>query len=158
MQTFLPHKDFGKSARCLDNQRLGKQRVEVLQILRALRGYTKGWRNHPAVKMWRGYEVALAWYGLVICEEWVRRGFRDTCAAKIRRFLPRPLRSPYHVSNAVVHYYLHRPGARPPWLGSRKFHNSHRSNLLRKDPIYYSKFRWTVSDDLPYLWPEGAAA
>lgn len=36
MQTFLPYKSFEQSAACLDNKRLGKQRVEVLQILKAL--------------------------------------------------------------------------------------------------------------------------
>ncbi|MDQ1681515.1 MAG: hypothetical protein QOH99_56, partial [Frankiaceae bacterium] len=35
MQTFLPYADFGASARVLDDRRLGKQRVETLQILRA---------------------------------------------------------------------------------------------------------------------------
>ena len=30
MQTFLPYKDFGKTAKCLDYRRLGKQRVEII--------------------------------------------------------------------------------------------------------------------------------
>ena len=38
MQTFLPVADFTESARLLDNPRLGKQRVECLQVLRALTG------------------------------------------------------------------------------------------------------------------------
>ena len=36
MQTFLPVADFADSARLLDSPRLGKQRVETLQILRAI--------------------------------------------------------------------------------------------------------------------------
>lgn len=53
MQTFLPYTDPEKCARVLDNKRLGKQRVEAIQILNVLLGVTqtKGWRNHPAVKM-----------------------------------------------------------------------------------------------------------
>ena len=35
MQTFLPHADFDRSAEVLDLRRLGKQRVEVIQIVRA---------------------------------------------------------------------------------------------------------------------------
>ena len=31
MQTFLPYSNFKKSAKCLDRQRLGKQRVEALK-------------------------------------------------------------------------------------------------------------------------------
>ncbi|HMC68015.1 MAG TPA: pyrimidine dimer DNA glycosylase/endonuclease V, partial [Mycobacteriales bacterium] len=36
MQTFLPYSRFDASAAVLDDLRLGKQRVETLQILRAL--------------------------------------------------------------------------------------------------------------------------
>jgi hypothetical protein len=36
MQTFMPYSDFEKTARCLDNKRLGKQRVEAWQILNTL--------------------------------------------------------------------------------------------------------------------------
>ncbi len=38
MQTFLPYADFERSAAVLDRQRLGKQRVETLQIFQALTG------------------------------------------------------------------------------------------------------------------------
>lgn len=84
MQTFLPYRSFIESAKCLDNKRLGKQRVEVLQILNTLTGKSNGWSNHPAVRMWRGYERALCAYGLEVCEEWhYERGFKDTCWTKI---------------------------------------------------------------------------
>ena len=36
MQTFLPHPDFAATARVLDKRRLGKQRVEAIQVLRGL--------------------------------------------------------------------------------------------------------------------------
>lgn len=53
MQTFLPHKDFSISASILDDKRLGKQRVEALQIYNVLvdnptlqgKKY-KGWKRH----------------------------------------------------------------------------------------------------------------
>src|SRR3712207_9547123 len=54
MQTFLPVADFTETARLLDNPRLGKQRVECLQVLRALELPDYGWANHPVVTMWRG--------------------------------------------------------------------------------------------------------
>ena len=38
MQTFLPYKSFTKSAQVLDYKRLGKQRVEAMQIFNALTG------------------------------------------------------------------------------------------------------------------------
>ena len=40
----------------------------------------------------------------------------------------------------------------PPWVGSKEFHQSHKSNLTRKQPEYYSKY-WSVSPHLPYIWP-----
>ena len=53
MQTFLPHRNFQKTAKSLDRQRLGKQRVETWQILQAITNLSYEWQNHPAVKMWR---------------------------------------------------------------------------------------------------------
>jgi hypothetical protein len=40
-----------------------------------------------------------------------------------------------------------------PWfIGNEAFHRSHRSNLLRKAPEYYSELFSDVPDDLPYIW------
>lgn len=132
MQTFLPYPDFEHSAICLDNKRLGKQRVEVLQILKALSGQG-AWKNHPAVKMWRSCEGSLVEYGIVICETWIAKGFKDTCLAKIKQFSC--------------------DTKKPSWLGSDKFHASHRSNLLRKDSAHYGQFGWREPNCLPYVWP-----
>lgn len=137
MQTFLPYPDFNQSAKVLDRQRLGKQRVETLQLLRALAGLTKGWRTHPAALMWRGYEHALVRYGLAMCNEWLRRGYRDNCREKLYT-LAEAFPSNHHT---------------PRWIGDEAFHASHRSNLLRKDPKHYSQFAWCEPDDLPYVWP-----
>jgi hypothetical protein len=135
MQTFLPYNDFVKSAQVLDRQRLGKQRVETLQLLKALKGETKGWVNHPAAKMWRGYENCLVVYGVAMCDEWIKRGYKDTCRDKILAYRD------YETAVVV-----------PPWLGRDDFHESHRSNLLRKDPDYYYKFGWTEPTNLEYVW------
>jgi hypothetical protein len=42
--------------------------------------------------------------------------------------------------------------AYPGWFGRKNFHEAHRSNLLRKDPVYYGNLGWRESSDLPYLW------
>lgn len=139
MQTFLPYADFEATARVLDELRLGKQRVEVLQILRALLRPAYGWKHHPAVLMWKGYEPALASYGAAICEEWVRRGRADTCAAKIEEELRDGLGETLDVTL-------------PPWLGDERVHESHRANLLRKDPEWYGA-RFSGDPELPYFWP-----
>jgi len=40
MQTFLPYESFRESAKVLDWRRLGKQRVEGMQIINAIEGKT----------------------------------------------------------------------------------------------------------------------
>lgn len=139
MQTFLPYEKFEASASVLDRQRLGKQRVEVLQILRTLGGESAGWRNHPVVRMWRGWEHLLVDYGLAVCAEWVERGYTDTCAEKIARF--------------DTQFHGQRDGRVPRWLGDEVFHLSHRSNLVRKKPDWYGPVWPRVPSDLPYVWP-----
>lgn len=137
MQTFLPYPDYALTATVLDRQRLGKQRVEVLQILRAPQGNGGGWVNHPAVRMWRGHEGSLICYGLAICKEWVSRGYQDTCKSKIADF-----------SNMFPCYE-----SAPEWFGDPDFHRAHRSNLIRKAPAHYKTLWPDVPDDLPYIWP-----
>jgi len=137
MQTFLPYPDFEKTACSLDRMRLGKQRVETFQILKALRDESNGWRNHPATRMWDGYEDALAVYGIAICQEWIGRGYKDTM---LERFEDRLTRNRKH-----VHY--------PWWIGDEDFHISHQSNLVRKMPEFYEPQFPGIPNDLPYVWP-----
>jgi hypothetical protein len=132
VNTFLPFPDFVETAKALDYRRLGKQRVEAWQILQALRGETKGWTNHPATKMWRGHERLLCEYGIAICKEWIDRGYKDTM---LDRFV-------------AVHSLLPECEV-PVWLGDSSFHESHQSNLKRKDADHYN---FNVENDLPYLW------
>lgn len=142
MQTFLPYADFEESARVLEYRRLGKQRVETFQLLNALDGKTKGWATHPAALMWRGYEASLALYGVVICKEWKRRGYKDTMYERLSALYD------FHRENSE-HGYTQDP----PWLGYEPFHLSHQSNLVRKDREYYGPLFPGVPDDLPYIWP-----
>lgn len=152
MQTFLPDPDFAHSARALDNRRLGKQRVEALQILRALTYPTYGWRSHPAVLMWAGYEEALVAYALAICDEWDARGFADTVRTTIQEDARRA-----GLNRIRTQDELSAAGALPPWLGRHSIHLSHRSALLRKDPDAYRLVFPDDPDDLPYDWPVRAA-
>ena len=148
MQTFLPDPDFELAARSLDAKRLGKQRVETIQVVRALTRPGYGWANHPAVLMWKGFEEALGRYGLTCCQVWTERGFGDTCALTITTDLRTAgvaaVRSQPELADA---------GALPPWLGDEAVHRSHRSALLRKDPEHYRELFPDVPDDLPYVWP-----
>jgi len=134
MQTFLPYPSFSETAECLDYKRLGKQRVEAMQIYNILIGKSQGnaWKSHPAVKMWYGYEMALAKYYNCIRNEWIKRGYKNT--------MPE-----IEIKDNIIF---------PDWLGQNNFHSSHRSNLKRKNPEYYSKFNWSETNDIHYMWPK----
>ena len=149
MQTFLPHPDFADTARVLDDRRLGKQRVEALQVLRALTRATYGWKSHPAVRMWAGREEALVAYGLAMCDEWCRRGHRDTVAVTIVE----DLRAALGIERVRTQAELARAGQLPAWLSDQEVHRSHQSALVRKDPHVYRRWFPDVPDDLPYVWP-----
>ena len=129
MQTFLPYKDFKQSMEHLDNKRLGKQRVEAMQILKAIYIPDYGWRNHPAGKMWMDYPESLKSYMNDSIDEWIKRGFNNT------------------MQKADTENIIH-----PHWLGDERLHSSHRSNLLRKDYDYYSKYGWKEDSEMPYYW------
>jgi len=130
MQTFLPYPDFKKSAQVLDYRRLGKQRVEALQILKALQNDNYGWKNHPIVKMWKGFSPALIEYKNIMIQEWISRGY----------------------NNNLNLDFPDEPIVYPQWLGDEEFHASHRSNLLKKDFEYYSQFNWKEEPGLNYIW------
>ena len=83
--------------------------------------------------MWAGYEGMLEQYKNVMIEEWKARGYNNTMA----------------VTNDFQNNLI-----MPPWI-TDEFCIAHRSNLLRKDCQYYSKFNWNVDSDLPYNWPVG---
>src|SRR5579872_3693098 len=127
MNTWLPYADLEESMKVLDRQRLGKQRVEAMQILKALR--TGGaWSKHPATLMWKGYEHWLVLYGLACCAEWRKRGYKDKLFDWFKSEFP------------DIDW---EQAATPPWFGCEPIHSSHRGRLLAKDPIHYSQFGWT---------------
>ena len=148
MQTFLPFPDFERSARSLDARRLGKQRVECLQVVRGLTVADYGWRHHPAVRMWRGHLEALGRYTLECCRVWTETGRADTCAttvlADLRAAGTTRVRTQAELADA---------GALPHWLGDPDFHLSHQSALVRKDPDHYGPLFPGVAPDLDYVWP-----
>ena len=130
MQTFLPYESFTESAKVLDWRRLGKQRVEGMQVIRAIENPNKqGWQNHPITIMWTPYVNALKLYTNVIIAEWIKRGYNNNMEI--------------YDTNDIV---------KPHWLGIEEFHSSHRANLLRKDYEFYSQYKWKENPESPYVW------
>lgn len=165
MQTFLPYANFVRSANVLDKKRLFKQAVENIHIIGTLLGLPKrdgnprvGYKNHPVINMWRGYEQSLIFYHKAILDECIKR--------KINTSIPFP---DIDYQDGTITYFqilkdklipntlflnLNR-AENPFWLGLPKFHMSHQSNLIRKDPVYYrSIFGHEISSDFPYWYPK----
>lgn len=92
------------------------------------------WKNQPATGMWVGYETCLQVYTWTMCNEWIKRGYKDTITPEVEAF----------DFGKVVN---------PPWLGDPNVHISHQSNLVRKLPEHYEVFFPGVPTDLPYYWP-----
>jgi hypothetical protein len=151
MQTFLPHRNFDKTAKHLDRKRLIKQSVENLQILKSLAGLygeTGAWRNHPAVKMWRGHEDFLFLYNESIVKEILMRGYKNTT----------------HIQFDEIYqdHFIGLESESPWWLGNESLHYSHKGRLYEKDPdkyYFYSEFAdykqlgYTCCVSCNYYWP-----
>ena len=99
MITFVPFDDVVACAKALDYRRLGKQRIEAMQIWKALMGKGKilpdgsegppykGWVNHPATLMWKGHVDFLAMYHNAMIDEWAETVGRDSVGL-IAKMLP----------------------------------------------------------------------
>ena len=132
MNTFLPHPDYAISAAMLDNQRLGKQRAEVKAIYEMCRN--PRFATQPVVRTWRDHLWHLMAYGIACCDEWTKRGFEDNLKPFfefVQRGLPQ--------------------GPKPEF--SKLFHATMRANLIRKYPMFYSRYKWTEQPMEGYAWP-----
>ena len=139
MQTFLPYKDFNKSAEVLDNKRLNKQILEGYQILKVLSSDDPkaGWRNHPAVKMWRGHEKALLAYVMACVDEADKRGIKT-------------INNVRNIKDLFLANYDNWGNGLPNWFHdndqSHRVMATHKANLYHKDPVYQFQFCDSVSD------------
>lgn len=133
MQTFLPYPNYIRSVQQLDMKRLGKQRIEAMQIVNILEGRTTAWQNHPAIKMWVGYTNSLKYYTNCCIDEWVKRGYKNT----------------------MIKYDVDHQNTDPWWIGDKNFHRAMRARLIEKNENFYGpKFpRDKGFNDGKYFWP-----
>jgi len=139
MQTFLPYKDFTKSAEALDNKRLNKQVLEGYQILKVLNNPDPraGWRNHPAVKMWRGHEHGLWDYIMAMVDVATKRGIKTD-------------KNKENLMVLRVATIANWGNGLPTWFSDRavmsRVTTTHKANLYRKDDVFYHDFKSAVVD------------
>jgi hypothetical protein len=170
MQTFLPYADYAQSAAVLDQKRLGKQRVETLQIMQVLLGerlitsdkfYRKDgriqriprdkakWTREPLTsKGWRNHPAVTMWRGheleLLRYQEAICNEWTSRGYKDTCLEKTRELVAP-HLEKLSE--------GEPSWLGDDKFHLGHKSNLKRKNEEFYSTVWPKIASDLPYEWP-----
>lgn len=135
MVTFLPLADLRASFECLDRERLGKQRLEALWMVKRLLDN----KVHTVSLMWKGHTDALCHYGMMNCIVWRERGYTDNLWPDFYCLLKEPS----------------KPFVPPPWWGSFRLHSSHRARLLCKDAKHYRALGWTELPSESYFWPHG---
>ena len=152
MQTFLPSSSPLYTAMALDNKRLNKQILECYQILKVLATNGKAWRNHPAVLMWDGHENALVKYVNHMIAEAKHRGIKTD-------------KNEENINTLVSIYSKQWDDSEPEWMKDKeklgRIVATHRANLYRKDPIYYSEYAKVVNskynkpccEGCLYFWP-----
>jgi hypothetical protein len=113
------------SAQSLDKVRLNKQITEVKQILQALRGDTKAYRNHPATLMWQGYTDSLCLYGKACYEAWGK---------------------PHKAYAYIEDAYKGRP-IEPWWLYTLSLHFTHQSRLNHKGKVDVLRSRFRSKEE-----------
>lgn len=139
---FLPFPDIKRSIETLDDQRLGKQRVEAKQIYDGLIDDTYSWSKHPACKMFicpvsnKKYTSFVKAYYNMTLSVWESRGKNNNMS-----FIEQD-------EDEEIEY---------PWFWKwREFHYSHQASLIRKHPYYYYsifpklKLKYL---DYGYIWP-----
>ena len=149
MQTFLISLSFIDTAASLDYRRLGKQRVEAMQLISTIE-LNGSWRSHPAAKMWDGYVPLLAYYGSCMCDEWLMRGYNDNIKDFFLQRIESNAKQPFWYSD-INH--------------SVRLVTSHRARLYIKNPEYYTDFKQDAEyvdshraaviccDRCNYYWP-----
>jgi len=181
MQTFLPEPTLQLSASILDPSRLHNQVNENLVIaasalrlrrfgesyVRLKAGEKVPWGSHPAVKMWVGYVKALIAYSeCCILELAARAGRADSAFPSFdmtrkhrlallyrEACLVEDPRTDRHLASLSDGWRTCTAYLMPMFMGNTDFHESHRSNLIRKLPAYYRPLWPDVPDNLPYVWP-----
>lgn len=156
VNTFVLSKSKDDLFNDLDIKRLGKQRVEAMQIINVLEGGGTGYTNHPAVKMWEGYTEALKVYFNLCVKEWIGRGFNNTMALyNVDEEKYRIMECTFDgVTCSFVEEFDEY--SFPPWFSFPPLIMSHRASLIRKDPIHYKMY---IEDEMEeyyirgYLWP-----
>ena len=119
-----------QTAAMLDNRRLHKQIVECKQILSALEGNTKHWRNHPCTIQ---YELHTDWLSLYMkcLDAWHKGELTAAMEASAKAEILRPN---FH---------------------NEAFFDQMKRRLYTKDPQHYEEWAHLGTSEINWYWVEG---
>ena len=143
MQVFVPYPSPYECAGTLDDRRLNKQILECRQILKAIRGESSAWANHPCVKMYRDHEQWLTHY--MHCLE-LRQSYKKL--------------SDNDFDEAMMDYFLQKEvdelasEITPPFL-TAEFCAQHRRRLYTKSPKLYMQWADLGTSDENWYFVDG---
>lgn len=162
------------TAKILDDRRLGKQRVEAMQIIDAIEKDGKGWKNHPATAAWRYRPIErLSDTGLDIADsvpteinESIQKAYLPALKLyhdiMIREWVDRGKNNNMEVFYTDEEYQSFIKGMWknsipfPEWCSIDSVQYSHATRLIQKDPGHYTPIFIDLPNeylDYGYIWP-----
>ena len=161
---FIPFPNIYMSVKCLDRERLGKQRVECKQIIDLLEEYDrthilpeKGWSSHPAFLSWIGFTNHLKVYFDICVKEWTDRGYVNNMQTyNIDQSKYNIVECSFDGKTATYNNSKFNEFSFPYWVSFPPFYKSHQAALLRKNPKYYIEYFGNELGEFinnGYLWP-----
>ena len=143
MQVFVPHKNPFECAQALDTRRFNKQILECKQILKAIRGESTAWANHPCVLM---YKKHADWLQMYLNTFECFKAYMDLAKEDF--------------DEAMILYNLAKEWGDtatmifPPFF-TDSFLEQHRRRLYTKSPMYYQEWSDLGTSDENWYYVNG---
>ena len=130
MQVFVPYADAFLCAQSLDPRRINKQIIECRQILKAIRGESSAWVNHPCVNMYRNHAQWLEYYMFTL-----------ECWKSSNEHTPQDIDEQKEELAQMIGWSIKAVPITPAFL-TNEFCEQHRRRLYTKDPIFYKAWEY----------------
>lgn len=143
MQVFVPFQNPFECAQALDPRRFNKQILECKQIIKAIRGESTAWANHPCVLMYRQH---VDWLQCYLNAFECFKAYNDLADDDY--------------DEAMEHYFLAKEwgdkamSAFPHFL-TDSFTHQHRKRLYTKYPLYYNQWAELGTSDENWYYVNG---
>ena len=151
MQVFVPFQNPFECAQALDPRRFNKQILECKQIIKAIRGESTAWANHPCVLMYRQHE------------EWLQLYLNTFECYKAYKYTLGNDRDEALLYLSLAEEWGKKAVSDTPRFFCTPFYQQHRKRLYTKDPKHYvewhdlgtSEENWYFVDGKLLVYKEG---